>query len=83
MYFIETHCCGRRIPSDVLGRNQTFLGYTVLSTMRFNKVSGYSHHMSPGLSSYSVHNIRSFGKVLYLTQCVPATPVMEYGWSMH
>ena len=45
--------------------------------MYFNKVSGHSHHMSPGLSGYSVHNISSFGKVLYLTQCVPVTPVME------
>jgi hypothetical protein len=33
---IETYCCGRRIPSDVLGRNQTFLVYTVLSTICFN-----------------------------------------------
>ena len=38
------------------------------------KVSGYSHHMSPGLGGYPVHNICSSGKVLNLTQCVPATP---------
>lgn len=35
---IEIHCCGRRIPSDVEGRNQTFPSYTVLSTMYFNMV---------------------------------------------
>ena len=45
--------------------------------MRFNKVSGYLHHISPELGGYPVHNIYSFGKVLNLTQCVPATPVME------
>lgn len=31
----EIHCCGRRIPSDVVSRNQTFPIYTVLSTMYF------------------------------------------------
>ena len=41
--------------------------------MYFNKVSGYLHHIGPELSSYSVHNICSSGKVLNLTQCVPAT----------
>ena len=35
--------------------------------MCFIKVSGYSHHMSPGLSSYSVHNISSSGMALYHT----------------
>ena len=45
--------------------------------MYFNKVSGYSHHMSPELSCYSVHIISSSGKAIILTQCVPATPVME------
>ena len=38
------------------------------------KVSSYSHHMSPRLGSCPVHNICSSGKVLNLTQCVPATP---------
>ena len=33
--------------------------------------------MSPGLSCYSVHIISSSGKAIILTQCVPATPVME------
>ena len=40
-------------------------------------MSGYLHHIGPELGGYPVHNIYSFGKVLYLTQCVPATPVME------
>ena len=35
-HHIETHCCGRRIPSDVVSRNQTFSIYTVLSAMYFN-----------------------------------------------
>ena len=39
IYHIEAHCCGRRIPSDVVSRNQTFSIYTVLSTMCFNMVS--------------------------------------------
>ena len=38
-YHIETHCCGRRIPSDVVSRNQTFSIYTVLSTMYFYMAS--------------------------------------------
>jgi hypothetical protein len=34
-------------------------------------VSSYSHHMSPRLSGYSVHNISSYGeRLLILTQCV-------------
>jgi hypothetical protein len=36
LYHSETHCCRRRVPSDVLSWNQTFPVYTVLSTMRFN-----------------------------------------------
>ena len=31
------------------------------------KMSSHSHHMSPRLSGYSVHNISSSGKVLVLT----------------
>lgn len=54
-YFIETHCCGHRVPSGVVSRNQTFPIYTVLPTMYFNKVSSYSHHMSPRLGGYPVH----------------------------
>ena len=49
--------------------------------MYFNKVSSYSHHMSPRLSGYSVHNISSFGKVLNLTQCVPGGSYVKLGWS--
>ena len=45
--------------------------------MYFNKVSGYLHHIGPGLSGYSVHNISSFGKVLNLTQCVPGDSIMS------
>ena len=36
LHHIETHCCGRRIPSDVVSRDQTFSIYTVLSAMYFN-----------------------------------------------
>jgi len=41
---------------------------------RFNKVSSYLHHIGPKLSCYSVHNIYSSGKALYLTQCVIVSP---------
>ena len=53
------------------------LYYSIRYLMYFNKVSSYSHHMSPRLSGDSVHNISSFGKVLCLTQCVPGDSIMS------
>ena len=44
-------------------------------------MSSYLHHIGPRLSSYSVHNIYSYGKVLNLTQCVLVS--LKWGTNGH
>jgi hypothetical protein len=39
----------------------------LLSTKTQIGLTGHSHHKSPGLSCYTVHNIYSYGKALDLT----------------
>jgi hypothetical protein len=46
------HISFARLPRCGLRRRRVY----------FNKVSSYSHHRSPRLSGYSVHNICSSGK---------------------